>query len=165
MELRRTHAPKPHPHTPHRMITRVHVALLTCLALASSGRADEIKRYCFGEWCDRIGYSEAVAVGNTLYLSGLVGEAETMEQCLISVLAQADAMLERFGLERRHILKEKIYTNNKDALRSVTRLRKEFYGPDRPAAVWIETESSRPKAWIEMELVLHIPDRHPLPDT
>ncbi len=146
------------------MNTRIPVLALLSLTLLSVGGATEIKRYCFGEWSERIGYSEAVAVGETLYLSGIVADGDTMEQSLSSVLAQVDVMLRRFNLGRGQILKEKIYTNDKDALRKATALRKEFYGRERPAAVWIETQTNRKGAWIEMELIIHIPAGHKLPD-
>lgn len=139
------------------------IGFLCCFSL-SIGECDEIKRYCFDHWCERIGYSQAVAVGDTLYLSGIVANAETMEECLATVLNEVDLMLQRFDLPRSRILKEKIYTNNKDALREATSLRKDFYRNDRPAAVWIEAETHRQNAWIEMELTLSIPDGHVLPD-
>ena len=144
-------------------MTRIPIFILLCAFGALRCEAEPIKRYCFDEWCERIGYSQAVATGDTLYFSGIVASAETMDQSLISVLDQVDVMLERFNLQRKHILKEKIYTSDKDALRKATSLRKEFYGHDRPAAIWIEAETHRKEAWIEMELILHIPDGHILP--
>ena len=134
----------------------------SCLHLFSD--AAEIRRYCFGEWCERIGYSEAVAVGDTLYLSGIVGEGDDMEACLKMAFDHIDQLLARFNLGRDCVLKEKIYTNSKDALRAATQVRRDFYGDALPAAVWIEAEPHRTGAWIEMELVLHLPEGHLLPE-
>ena len=136
--------------------------LLLPIVLCSGG---EIRRYCFDEWCKEIGYSQAVAVDNTLYLSGIVGEGETMEEALTLAVERIDCMLKRFNLDRSCILKEKIYTNDIENLRSATYIRKKYYAPYFPAAVWIKTEKKdTSKKWLEVELIVHIPNGHELPE-
>jgi len=142
----------------------IPLLLIATLFNLNSVDASEIRRYKLSEWNEKIGYSQAVAVGDTLYFSGIVSSAPDMEACLSDVLHQTDTLLKHFDLPHSVILKEKIYTNDKDALRQVTNLRKAFYGDDLPVAVWIVAEKERDGAWIEMELVIHIPEGHVLPE-
>ena len=143
-----------------------HSLILTLLivsTLFSSG--SEIHRYCFGEWGKKIGYSNAVAVDNTLYLSGIIGEGETMKEAVTLAIESIDSMLQRFDLDRSNILKENIYTNDIESLRAATDIRKRYYAPHFPAAVWIEASKEGMKGkWLEIELTIHIPDQHPLPE-
>ena len=88
-----------------------------------------------------------------------------MEEALIQAVERIDGMLKRFGLDKSYILKEKIYTNDIEGLRSATYIRKKYYAPDFPAAVWIKTEQKDvSKKWLEIELIIHIPNGHELPE-
>ena len=139
--------------------------ILFIILSVSSAHAGEIRRYSFGEWCKEIGYSQAVAVDHTLYLSGIIGNGETMEESLTVAMEHIDLMLKRFNLDQSHILKEKVYTNDIESLRKATHIRKEYYKPYFPAAVWIGvTEDKMPGKWVEIELIVHIPDGHLLPE-
>ncbi len=139
------------------------VAILLSLFVIQATASTEIQRYSFSEWSGKIGYSEAVAVDNTLYLSGIVGEGDTMEESLSMALGRLDGMLSFFNLSKDCVLKEKIYTNDQKALRKATGIRKEYYNGEFPVALWIEVETHRENAWVEIEYVIHLPKNHKLP--
>ena len=141
------------------------IAILLSVFVNQAAASTEIKRYGFSEWCETIGYSEAVAVDNTLYLSGIVGQGKTMEESLSMALERLDGMLNFFNLSKDSVLKEKIYTNDKKALREATGIRKEYYNGEFPVALWIEVETHRENAWVEIEYVIHLPENHKLPAT
>ncbi|SMF09472.1 Enamine deaminase RidA, house cleaning of reactive enamine intermediates, YjgF/YER057c/UK114 family [Alteromonadaceae bacterium Bs31] len=137
--------------------------LLLTLLLSAFAYAGDIKRYGQNEWQTKIGYSQAVAVNDTLYLSGIIGKGETMDSALGSAMTQLKSILDTFGLGPEHILKEKIYSNDLPAVRRNTHIRKHYYGKSLPAAVWIGVAHDGSKAWLEMEMVVHIPKGHPMP--
>jgi Putative translation initiation inhibitor, yjgF family len=137
--------------------------LLPVLLFSAFTFAGDIKRYGHDEWQTKIGYSQAVAVNDTLYLSGIIGEAETMGGALDSAVTQLHIILDSFGLTAEHVIKEKIYSNDLPALRRNTHIRKRYYGKNLPAAVWIEVQHTGNKAWLELEVVAHIPNGHSMP--
>lgn len=86
-------------------------------------------------------YSQAVKVGDTVYVSGqlshddegnLVGEGNYEVQTR-QTYANIRTLLERYGLDFRHIVDETVYVLGlPDAFRGVIRARREVYGDVSP---------------------------------
>ncbi len=80
-------------------------------------------------------YSQAVKVGNTVYVAGQVGagegsiEAQTRKayESVVDVLAKAGATMD-------HVVRETVYLADRSKLPEVAKIRETFYGDRFPAS-------------------------------
>jgi 2-iminobutanoate/2-iminopropanoate deaminase len=79
------------------------------------------------------GYSEAVKVGNVLYISGKVAR-EVNEEGIKRVYTALEQALKHYGLTFQYVVKENLYTTDMEAMKKYNYVRKEFYKNDFPAA-------------------------------
>jgi len=99
-----------------------------------------------------IGYCQAVRSGNTLYISGTVGQGE-MPAAVRAVYERLQKTLEANGLKFADVVKENVYTTNLDAFEQSKAIRKEFYGSSFPAATWVQVQRLfAPSLVLEVEL-------------
>jgi enamine deaminase RidA (YjgF/YER057c/UK114 family) len=111
---------------------------------------------CFGDEAE-IGYCRALRVGDTLYVSGVVGKG-AMPQAVASVYARLAATLRQQGLGFEHVVKENVYTLDLDAFEAANGERKKFYAGTQPAATWVQVQRLfRPEYVLEVELVATVP--------
>lgn len=104
-----------------------------------------------------IGYCQAVRSGNTLYVSGVVGQGE-MEVATRSVYERLQKTLEANGLKFANVVKENVYTTDLDAFEKAKAVRKEFYGATFPAATWVQVQRLyAPPFVLEVELTATYP--------
>lgn len=104
-----------------------------------------------------IGYCKAVRTGNTLYISGTVGQGE-MPAAVQSVYESLRQTLEANGLTFRNVVKENVYTTDLDAFKGSKDVRKTFYGASLPAATWVQVQRLfLPSFVLEVELIAEIP--------
>jgi len=107
-----------------------------------------------------IGYSQAVRVGNTLYISGSVGAGD-MPAAIHQAYDELSATLQAHGLDFGAVVKENIYTTDIDAFIKHMEIRKQYYGTTMPAATWVQVQRLySPDHVVEVELVAVFPD-HP----
>ncbi len=110
-----------------------------------------------------IGFSRAVLVGNTLYVSGtgpvgadgsdVTTQTRHVLGILKSVLAQAGFMLE-------HVVRTRIYLTDAEDWRAVGCVHGEFFGAIRPAATMVVVARLLHPAWrVEIEADAVRPDR------
>jgi enamine deaminase RidA (YjgF/YER057c/UK114 family) len=108
-----------------------------------------------------IGYCHALRVGDTLYISGVVGKG-AMPQAVASVYARLADTLRQHGLGFQHVVKENVYTLDLDAFKAANGERKKFYAGAQPAATWVQVSRLfQPEYVLEVELVATVP---PLPE-
>ena len=101
-----------------------------------------------------IGYSRAIQVGNTVYISGLVGMGDTMEKQLANIYAQLPKVLERFGATMNDLVKETAFTTDMEGLKAANDIRKKAYGTHFPAATWVQiSRLYMEQAKIEIEFI------------
>lgn len=101
-----------------------------------------------------IGYTQAVKVGNLLYLSGTVGEGDSMRMQLISAYDDIRKTLSNYGATFSNVVKETIYTTDIEALKRNQEVRKAYYKEDWPASTWIEIKRLYlPEFMVEIEVV------------
>ena len=86
-----------------------------------------------------IGYCQAVRSGNTLYISGIVGQGD-MAAATRSVYERLQKTLEANGLKFADVVKENVYTTDLEAFEKAGAVRKEFYGTTFPAATWVQVQ-------------------------
>ena len=106
-----------------------------------------------------IGYCEAIRIGNTLVVSGSVGQGE-MPAAIHMAYDALKATLAAHGLDFRHVVKETVYTTDIDAFIKNKQVRKDYYGSDYPAATWVQVQRLYTPAFVvEVELTAAFPDK------
>jgi 2-iminobutanoate/2-iminopropanoate deaminase len=149
------------------------IALFVCLPiLAASAQTDNkpaapnkhgFQTYHAGPWEEQIGYTQAVRVGDRLILSGTVGAnekgfPEDLESQMKLAYAAIQRTLAEFGADMSHIVLERVYTTDMEALIKTQEMRKRIYGEWRPAATWVEVKRLyRTEAKLEIELEAALP--------
>lgn len=99
--------------------------------------------YHAGPWEQRIGYSQAVRSGRTLYISGTVGangegKPDDLDSQMKNAYAAIQKTLTHYKTDFSHVVIERIYTTDMEALIRSQETRKQFYGNWLPAATWVE---------------------------
>jgi len=104
-----------------------------------------------------IGYCRAVRVGDVLYVSGVTAPAP-MDAAVPRAYGALKSILEANGLGFENVVKETVYTTDMDAFLQANEARKSFYGPNLPAATWVQVQRLlRPASVLEVELIAHYP--------
>jgi enamine deaminase RidA (YjgF/YER057c/UK114 family) len=101
-----------------------------------------------------IGYAQAIQVGNTIYVSGVVARGATMEEQLKGIYAGITRALAPFGATLQDVVKETAYTTDMEALKAANPARLAAYGKHTPAATWVQiSRLFMPSALLEIEVV------------
>jgi len=115
------------------------VSLLIFGCSSQPDRAQQMSRTYYQSWEKDIGYAQVFRVGNTLHLSGITGEGETLEQQLHHIYQQIQTILTDFNATTNHISKEVIYTTNMALLKAAISQRKRYYANEQyPSASWVQ---------------------------
>lgn len=119
----------------------VHSAAQSAPASQKSG----FETYHLGPWEQEIGYSQAVRSGNMLYVSGTVGanakgEPTDLDSQMKKAYAAIQKTLAHYNTDLSHVVMERIYTTDIEALIRSQPTRKQFYGASAPAATWVEVK-------------------------
>jgi 2-iminobutanoate/2-iminopropanoate deaminase len=85
-----------------------------------------------------IGYANAIQVGSTVYISGIVARGATVEEQLVGVFEQAKRVLATFGATLNDVVKETAYTTDMEALKAANGKRLAAYAGHTPAATWVQ---------------------------
>lgn len=101
-----------------------------------------------------IGYSDAIQVGNTVYVSGVVARGANMEEQVTNIYARLKGVLARFGATMNDVVKETVFTTDMEALANANAPRLAAYDGHNPAATWVQiTRLYMPQALIEIEVI------------
>lgn len=104
-----------------------------------------------------LGYTQAVKVGNTIYISGIPSGGDVPTQ-IKNVYQGLQKVLENYGLGFEHVVKENLYTTDMEGIKQHLELRKSFYKGDYPAATWVEVKGLYdPSLKLEVELIAVVP--------
>ena len=141
----------------------VFLLCISLISLQSVGQVNQIvkKKYYGGKFNEQdttAGYSEAVLVDNTLYISGWIGRGTIAEQ-LQEIYSNLGSILAAFGATYQNVVKETLFTTDIEAVKNNNSVRKAFYKGDFPAATWVQITrlySARADAQIEVELIAHL---------
>lgn len=114
-----------------------------------------------------LGYSQAVLIGKTLYISGSVaadqnGRLEApgdMAGQLRAAYSNIRRTLGAHGADFDAVVKETIFTTDMDGLLKATDVRFEFYGKERlPATSWVQVQRLVDAgSLVEIEVVAELP--------
>jgi enamine deaminase RidA (YjgF/YER057c/UK114 family) len=104
-----------------------------------------------------IGYCQAVRIGNTLHISGSVGQGD-MPAAMRMAYDELKKTLEANGLDFRNVVKENVYATDLDAFIRNKQMRKDYYGTDFPAATWVQVQRLYLPAFVvEVEVTAEFP--------
>ena len=98
-----------------------------------------------GKWEPIVGYSRAVRVGDTVYVSGCSGAGpggvidtlDPYEQATRAIQTMRRA-LEELGMSLEQVVKTGVYLRNMDHWEAVARAHREAFSEIRPACLWVE---------------------------
>jgi enamine deaminase RidA (YjgF/YER057c/UK114 family) len=117
------------------------------------------QKFHLGPWEQDIGYTQAVRVGNLLYVSGTTGHGE-MAGAIKQAYDGIAKTLAAHGLSFGHIVKENAYTTDIEALKANKAVRNAYYGGDFPAATWVQiSRLFTPDTVLEVEVIAVFPDK------
>lgn len=103
---------------------------------------------------ESFGYAQAIAVGNTIYLSGAVARGATMEEQVAGAYASLSRTLARYGATLADVVKETVYTTDMPALSTANTARRAAYGTHSPAATWVQINRLlMEQAKVEIEVI------------
>ena len=107
---------------------------------------------------DNIGYTQAVKVGNTIYVSGSVGWGN-MKDALKLAYDEIDKTLKHYNASFKNIVKENLYSTELDSVIANKEIRVQYYGTDYPAATWVEVKRLyNPGIVVEVEVTAVLPE-------
>jgi len=107
---------------------------------------------------DEIGYSQAVKVGNTIYVSGSVGWGK-MDDALKLAYDEIEKTLKNYNASFANVVKENLYTTALDSVIKYKDIRHKYYGEDFPAATWLEVKRLYDLGLVvEIEVVAVLPE-------
>jgi 2-iminobutanoate/2-iminopropanoate deaminase len=107
---------------------------------------------------DEIGYTQAVKVGNTIYISGAVGWGKTQD-ALKLVYDELEKSLKNYHATFENVVKENLYALALDSVIKYKDIRKLYYKNDFPAATWVQVSRLYNEGLVvEVELVAVLPE-------
>jgi 2-iminobutanoate/2-iminopropanoate deaminase len=134
------------------------IALLPWIVLAQGTPLEKEKFHFNKESEESVGYTQAVKLGNTIYISGTVGRGP-MDEALKKVYTKLETTLKNYGGSFQNVVKENLYTTQIDEVIKHQLVRREFYKGDFPASTWVEIKRLySPEAVLEIELVAVLKD-------
>jgi enamine deaminase RidA (YjgF/YER057c/UK114 family) len=139
------------------MTNRIAILLAIAggLAVADTAAAQNAGKQRVEGVVESIGYARAIQVGSTIYVSGLVGGGETVEQQQDQIYTQLAALLKPMGATLNDIVKETAYTTDIEALKAAIPARKRALGSHRPAATWVQIDRLySPSAKLEVDFIV-----------
>jgi len=139
--------------------------LFAILSTAVIAQEKHREKFNLGPWENDIGYAQAVRVGQTVYVSGTVGQGE-MPDAIKQAYEGIIRTLAAFHLTMVDVVKENIYTTKLDELIKHKAVRNAFYGSEFPAATWVQVSRLYdPEHVIEVEVIAVLPEAKPAAPT
>ena len=114
-----------------------------------------------GPWEDRVGYSRAVRVGDSVFVAGttavgddgkLVGVGDAHLQA-VAIFKKIEAVLVRAGSGMRDVVRTRMFVTDIGQWEEIGRAHAEFFGDVRPAATMVEVSRLlMPEMLVEIEV-------------
>ena len=112
------------------------------------------------KWEDKVGYSRAVKIGNTIEVSGttavdvenIVGEGDVYAQTVF-ILNKIKLVLEQAGSKMEDVVRTRIYVTDISKWEEVGNAHAEFFKNIKPATTMVEVKALiDPRLLIEIEI-------------
>lgn len=111
-------------------------------------------------------YTDAVRVGNLLFVSGCIGVGPDGQVVSDDVVEQTRQLFENMGqilnaggTSFSEVLKVTVFLTDVDDRVKINPVRREFFGDARPASTLVQVSRlARPQAKVEVESVAFVPD-------
>jgi enamine deaminase RidA (YjgF/YER057c/UK114 family) len=134
----------------------VYASLFLSLQCGAAPLNKEI--YHLNEKMERdIGFARAVKVDNILYVSGSVGWGK-MTEAIDIAYKRIEKTLKAHGLDFKHVVSERVYTTDIEALKEAKEQRKKYFTEGYPSSTWVQIDQLfNPDLVIEVEMVAHFP--------
>jgi 2-iminobutanoate/2-iminopropanoate deaminase len=118
-----------------------------------------LKRHYVNSWEQDIGYAAVTQAHGQLFISGVACEGPDMQKAVASCYEEISALLQKFSLTTKDIIKENVYTTNIDALiKAIPERKKFFQDGNYPAATWVEVKRLYdPSHILEVEVIASLP--------
>jgi 2-iminobutanoate/2-iminopropanoate deaminase len=134
-------------------VIAIIIALIPWIVLAQ----EPIKKdkYFFDKASEEeVGYTQAIKIGNTIYISGVAGRGP-VDQALAKVYNRLELILKNNGATFQNVVKETLYTTHIEDVIKNQQIRKKFYNEDFPASSWVEVRRLYVSdAVLEVELIV-----------
>jgi enamine deaminase RidA (YjgF/YER057c/UK114 family) len=128
------------------------IALLPWFVFAQDQTIKKEKFNVNKEVEDEIGYSQAIKVGSTLYISG-VASGGPMPDAIKQVYDRIEKIRAAQGATFQNVVKENVFTVDLDEFIRNKDLRKPYFKRDYPAATWVEVKRLYvPEIRLEVEM-------------
>ncbi len=89
-------------------------------------------------WEDKIGYSRAVKIGNTLELSGTTAPGETIYEQTKAVIELAKKVLEENNSSLEQVVRTRIFTTDISQWEEIGKAHGEFFSAIKPVTTMVE---------------------------
>ena len=135
------------------------IGLFAAMCFSQQANTQDIERKHFNSWEKSTGYTQTVKVGNTLYLSGLTSEADSMADQIKEIYSTIQAILNGYGITTDNIVKETVFTLDIESLKQHAVDRKKYYPNGLyPASTWVQVDRLfQPGYLLEVEVIAHLP--------
>ena len=110
-----------------------------------------------GEFEKKIGYCRAVVAGNTVYVSGTVGQGDDVVSQCCDALATIKGALEKAGTDFAHAVRVNYILPDRTEFEACWPVLAETFGDNPPATMMIESGLIDPKYRIEIEVTAVLP--------
>lgn len=103
-------------------------------------------------WEDKIGYSRAVKIGNTIEVSGTTCAGENISAQTKGIIEIVKKVLEENGSSLKDIVRSRIYTTDISQWESIGNVHGAYFGDIKPALVLVEVSKLiDPEIFVEIE--------------
>ena len=107
------------------------------------------------------GLSQAIQVGNTLYLSGQTGtdpetkqlSGESVEEQTSQSLTNIKNVLEACGCDLNHVVKVVVYLSDMSEMAAFNKIYREFFGGHNPARAAVAVAGMAKNAKVELDII------------
>jgi 2-iminobutanoate/2-iminopropanoate deaminase len=135
-------------------MTHFTKALVVVTALLAGGADANAQQQRVEGVHESIGYADAIQVGNTVYVSGVVVRGANMEEQVTGIYAHLKNVLAKFGATLDDVVKETVFTTDMEALKTANPARLRAYGKHVPAATWVQIQRLyMTSALLEIEVI------------
>ncbi len=123
--------------------------------------AERVRFGSRGHWEDRVGYSRAVRVGDSVFVAGttaldddgkLIGVGDAYAQA-VAILKRIEAVLVRAGSGMRDVVRTRMFVTDIGRWEEIGRAHAEFFRDVRPVATMVEVSRLiAPEMLVEIEV-------------